>query len=128
MFPVQDGTSGCLWNVARVRGSADARFSNRFACRGIVDQEGADPAMWPRGTRGGHMRYTPFATLFSYLVVTISSALAQTTTTPPGTAPGTTAPGGGAATGGGGLTNWWWIILVIIVIAAVVWYFMRGRS
>ena len=51
------------------------------------------------------MRYTPFATLFGYLVLALSSALAQTTT-PPGTAPGTAStPGAGAgagATGGRG--------------------------
>jgi hypothetical protein len=79
-------------------------------------------------TQGGHMRYAPFATLFSYLVLTVSSALAQTTT-PPGTAPGTAStPGAGAAAGGGGLADWWWIILVLLVVAAAIWYFMRGRS
>src|SRR5215210_9588699 len=35
-------------------------------------------------TQGGPMRYTPFAPLFGYLVLAVSSALAQTTT-PPGT-------------------------------------------
>ena len=49
------------------------------------------------------MRYTPFAPLFGYLVLGVSSGLAQTTT------PGT---GAGAAAGGGGLADWWWIILV----------------
>ena len=128
MFPVQDGASVWLWHVAPVSGSVDALFSNLFAWSGIVEQEGADPAMWPRGTRGGHMRYTPLATLFGYLVLTVSSALAQATTTAPGTAPGTTtAPGGGAATSGGGLANWWWIILVLVVVAAVIWYLRRGR-
>ena len=58
------------------------------------------------------MRYTPFATLFGFLVLVVSSALAQTTT-PPGTAPGTAStPGAGAGAGAGGLANWWWIILV----------------
>ena len=54
------------------------------------------------------MRYTPFATLFGFLVLALSSALAQTTT-PPGTAPGTASTpgagagaGAGAAAGGGG--------------------------
>jgi len=74
------------------------------------------------------MRYTPFATLFGYLVLTVS-ALAQATTTPPGTAPGTTtAPGAGTAASGGGIANWWWIILVLVLVAAVIWYLMRGRS
>jgi hypothetical protein len=47
------------------------------------------------------MRYTPFATLFGFLVLAVSSALAQTTA-PPGTA---TTPGAGA----GGLADWWWL-------------------
>jgi len=68
------------------------------------------------------MRYTPFATLFGYLVLAVSSGLAQTTT-PPGTAPGTaTTPGAG------GIADWWWIILVLLVVAAAIWHFMRGRS
>jgi hypothetical protein len=75
------------------------------------------------------MRYTPFATLFGFLVLALSSALAQTTT-PPGTAPGVEAvPGAGAGAGsvtGGG--NWLWIVLVLIVAAAAIWYFMRGRG
>jgi hypothetical protein len=80
-------------------------------------------------TQGGPMRYTPFAPLFGYLVLAVSSALAQTTT-PPGTAPGTaTTPGAGAGAGtGGGLADWWWIILVLLVVAAAIWYFMRGRG
>src|SRR5215210_3199170 len=79
-------------------------------------------------TQGGPMRYTPFATLFGYLVLAVSSALAQTT--PPGTAPGTaTTPGAGAGAGtGGGLADWWWIILVLLVVAAAIWYFMRRRG
>jgi hypothetical protein len=81
------------------------------------------------GTRGGHMRYAPFATLFSYLVLTVSSALAQATTTPPGTAPGTAStPGAGAAAGGGGLADWWWIILIVLAVAVAIWYFMRRRG
>src|SRR5215216_6394821 len=75
------------------------------------------------------MRYTPFATLFGYLVLAVSSALAQTTT-PPGTAPGTaTTPGAGAGAGtGGGLADWWWIILVLLVVAAAISYFMTRPS
>ena len=108
---------------------AGAHFSNLFACSGIVDQEGACPVMWAHGTQGGQMRYTPLATLFGYLVLTASSALAQATTTPPGTAPGTaTTPGAGATTGGGGFANWWWVLLVLVLVAAVIWYLMRGRS
>ena len=69
------------------------------------------------------MRYTPFATLFGYLILTVSSVLAQATTTPPGTAPGTAStPGAGAGAGAGlGLPQagetgdgssssfWWWL-------------------
>jgi len=77
------------------------------------------------------MRYTPVATLFGFLVLAVSSALAQTTT-PPGTAPGTaTTPGAGAGAGAGaaaGGGNWLWIILVLLVVAAAIWYFMRGRG
>ncbi len=74
------------------------------------------------------MRYAPLTSLFGFLVLKASSALAQTTT-PPGTAPGTaTAPGAGASTGSGGLANWWWLILIVLVAAAAVWYFTRGRG
>jgi hypothetical protein len=84
-------------------------------------------------TQGGHMHHTPFAPLFGFFVLAVSSALAQTTT-PPGTAPGTAStPGAGAGAGagagtGGGLADWWWIILVLLVVAAAIWYFMRRRG
>ena len=63
------------------------------------------------------MRYTPFPTLFGFLVLAVSSALAQTTTAPN--------PASGAEAGG---VNWWWLIIVLLVIAAGAWYFMRGRG
>ena len=77
------------------------------------------------------MRCTRFTTLFGYLVLTVSSALAQATTTPPGTAPGTASTPGVGAGGGaaaGGVANWWWIILAVLVVDAALWSFMRGRG
>jgi hypothetical protein len=68
------------------------------------------------------MRYTHLATLFGYLVLVVSSALAQTTA--PGTA---TTPGGspGAAPGSrGDPADWWWIILILLAVAVAIWYFM----
>ena len=59
------------------------------------------------------MRYTHLTTLFSFLVLAVSSALTQTpgssTATCSGTVPGAT-PG---TTPSGGLANWWWLILVL---------------
>ena len=72
------------------------------------------------------MHYASFATLFGFLVLAVSSALAQTTT--PGTA---TSPGGSPGTAPGSRTDpadWWWIILILLAVAVAVWYFMRKRG
>jgi uncharacterized protein HemX len=60
--------------------------------------------------------------LMGFIVLTVSSAWAQT---PPAT-PG--APPAGDATGtGGGLADYWWLILLVIIVAAAIWYFSRRR-
>jgi len=64
--------------------------------------------------------------LISFLILTMSSAWAQTpppaTDTAPGSAPATDA---GTA---GGIMDYWWIILLVIIIAAAIWYFSRRGS
>jgi len=72
------------------------------------------------------MRYMPLPTLFGFLVLDVSSALAQTTA--PGTA---TSPGGSPGTAPGTRADpadWWWIILIVLAVAVAVWYFMRKRG
>ncbi len=75
------------------------------------------------------MRYARLTSLFGFLVLAVSSALAQTgggsgTATGSGTVPGA-APG---ATPSGGLANWWWLILIVLVAAAAIWYLRKGRG
>jgi len=62
----------------------------------------------------------------TFLVLTASSAWAQTTPATPGSPPATDP----AATGQtGGIGDYWWVILLaIIVIAAIVYFSRRGRN
>ena len=53
------------------------------------------------------------------LVLTASTALAQTTPTTPAPAPE-------AATGGIG--DYWWLIVVVVLVALAIWYFTRKRT
>jgi LPXTG-motif cell wall-anchored protein len=53
------------------------------------------------------------------LLLTASTALAQTTAQTPAPAPD-------AATGGIG--DYWWLIVVVVLVALAIWYFTRGRT
>ena len=53
------------------------------------------------------------------LLLSASTALAQTT-------PATPAPAPDAATGG--IADYWWIIVVVVLVALAIWYFTRGRA
>ena len=66
------------------------------------------------------MRQSLLGTFVAPLLVSVSSAIAQTTA--PGTSPG--AP----AAPGGGLADYWWLILLVLIAAAAAWYFMKGRN
>jgi LPXTG-motif cell wall-anchored protein len=61
------------------------------------------------------------ATLVSLtaLLLTASTALAQTTAQTPSPAPD-------AATGG--IADYWWLIVVVVLVAVAIWYFTRRRT
>ena len=63
------------------------------------------------------MRATPVS--LTALLLTASTALAQTTAQTPFPAPD-------AATGGIG--DYWWLIVVVVLVALAIWYFTRGRT
>jgi LPXTG-motif cell wall-anchored protein len=65
------------------------------------------------------MRATPVS--LTALLLTASTALAQTTAQTPSPSP---APD--AATGGIG--DYWWLIVVVVLVALAIWYFTRGRT
>ena len=66
------------------------------------------------------MRESLIAMMVAPLLVSVSSAIAQTTA--PGKSPGT------PAAAGGGLADYWWVILLVLIAAAAAWYFMKGRN
>jgi LPXTG-motif cell wall-anchored protein len=53
------------------------------------------------------------------LLLSASTALAQTT-------PATPSPAPDAATGG--IADYWWLIVVVVLAALAIWYFTRGRT
>jgi LPXTG-motif cell wall-anchored protein len=65
------------------------------------------------------MRATPVS--LTALLLTASTALAQTTAQTPSPSP---APD--ATTGGIG--DYWWLIVVVVLVALAIWYFTRGRT
>ncbi|HEX2134766.1 MAG TPA: hypothetical protein VHG30_02515 [Microvirga sp.] len=75
------------------------------------------------------MRYARLATLFGFVLLTISSALAQTSapggTAPPGTTPAANTEG---ASNWWLVANWWLIILVLVAVAAAIWYRRTRRG
>jgi LPXTG-motif cell wall-anchored protein len=53
------------------------------------------------------------------LLLTASTALAQTTAQTPSPAPDATT---------GGIGDYWWLIVVVVLVALAIWYFTRGRT